>query len=85
VATLIAAGPGAAGRARLIYRTHVDREHSTHRREGFTEVDYGPPAGRRPSGAQPRGLTTTSTRQERPSLRAGRVAPKRLKVKYQPS
>ena len=31
VATLIAARPGAAGRARLIYRTHEDREHSTHR------------------------------------------------------
>ncbi len=51
MATLIAARPGAAGRARLIYRTHVDREHSTHRREGFTEVDYSPP-GRRPSGVQ---------------------------------
>ena len=33
-------GPGAAGRARLIYRTHLDRGSGRHRRKGFTETDY---------------------------------------------
>ena len=40
VAALIAARPGAAGRARLIYRTHLDRGSVRHRRKGFTETDY---------------------------------------------
>jgi hypothetical protein len=40
VAALIAARPGAAGRARLIYRTHLDRGHGKRRRKGFTETDY---------------------------------------------
>jgi DDE superfamily endonuclease len=40
VAALIAARPGTAGRARLIYRTHLDRGSGKHRRKGFTETDY---------------------------------------------
>jgi transposase len=40
IAALIATKPGAAGRARLIYRTHVDRGYGKHRRKGFTEADY---------------------------------------------
>jgi DDE superfamily endonuclease len=40
VAALIAARPGAAGRARLIYRTHLDRGSGKHRRKGFTETGY---------------------------------------------
>jgi len=40
VAALIAARPGTPGRARLIYRTHLDRGYGTHRRKGFTETDY---------------------------------------------
>jgi DDE superfamily endonuclease len=38
VAALIAARPGE--RARLIYRTHLDRGSGKHRRKGFTETDY---------------------------------------------
>ena len=38
VAALIAAKPGE--RARLIYRTHLDRGGGKHRRKGFTETDY---------------------------------------------
>jgi DDE superfamily endonuclease len=40
VAALIAARPGTAGRARLIYRTHLDRGSGRHRRKGFTETGY---------------------------------------------
>ena len=40
VAALIAARPGAAGRARLIYRTHLDRGHGKDRRKGFKETHY---------------------------------------------
>jgi putative transposase len=40
VAALIAARPGAVCRARLIYRTHLDRGSGKHRRKGFTEADY---------------------------------------------
>jgi hypothetical protein len=40
IAALIAARPGATGRARLIYRTHLDRVSGKHRRKGFTETDY---------------------------------------------
>jgi DDE superfamily endonuclease len=40
IAALIATRPGAAGRARLIYRTHLDRGSGKHRRKGFTETDY---------------------------------------------
>jgi hypothetical protein len=40
LAALIATKPGAAGRARLTYRTHLDRGHGKHRRKGFTETDY---------------------------------------------
>ena len=40
VAALIAARPGTAGRARLIYRTHLDRGSGRHRRKGFAETDY---------------------------------------------
>jgi putative transposase len=31
---------GAAARARLIYRTHIDRSSRNDRRKGFTETDY---------------------------------------------
>ena len=40
IAALIAAGPGGTGRARLIYRTHLDRGSGKHRRKGFDETDY---------------------------------------------
>jgi putative transposase len=40
IAALIAARPRAAGRARLIYRTHLDRGSGKHRRKGFDETDY---------------------------------------------
>ena len=40
IAALIAAKPGATGRARLIYRAHLDRGSGTHRRKGFTETGY---------------------------------------------
>ncbi len=40
LAALIATRPGTAGRARLIYRTHVDRGSGKHRHKGFTERDY---------------------------------------------
>ena len=40
IAALIATRPGATGRARLIYRTHLDRGSGKHRRKGFTETDY---------------------------------------------
>ena len=40
IAALIATKPGTAGRARLIYRTHVDRGSGKHRRKGFAEADY---------------------------------------------
>ena len=40
IAALIATKPGATGRARLIYRTHLDRGSGKHRRKGFTETDY---------------------------------------------
>ncbi|WP_324603831.1 MULTISPECIES: transposase [unclassified Streptomyces] len=38
MAALICTKPGR--RARLIYRIHVDRGPSRHRRKGFTEADY---------------------------------------------
>ena len=38
VAALVCTRPGE--RARLIYRTHLDRGHGKHRRRGFTEADY---------------------------------------------
>ena len=40
IAALIATRPGTAGRAQLIYRTHLDRGSGKHRRKGFTETDY---------------------------------------------
>jgi hypothetical protein len=40
MAALIATRPGTAGRARLIYRTHLNRGSGRHRRKGFTETDY---------------------------------------------
>ena len=40
IAALIATRPGTAGKARLIYRTHLDRGPGKHRRKGFTETDY---------------------------------------------
>jgi hypothetical protein len=40
IAALIATKPGATGRARLIYRTHLDRGSGKHRRKGFTETGY---------------------------------------------
>ena len=40
IAALIAARPGATGRARLIYRTYLDRGSGKHRRKGFIETDY---------------------------------------------
>jgi hypothetical protein len=40
IAALIAARPGTAGRARLIYRTHLNRGSGKHRRMGFTETGY---------------------------------------------
>jgi putative transposase len=40
LAALIATKPGITGRARLIYRTHVDRGQGKHRRKGFAETDY---------------------------------------------
>ena len=39
IASLIVTRP-AAVRARLIYRTHVDRDYGKHRRKGLTETDY---------------------------------------------
>jgi hypothetical protein len=40
IAALIAARPGAGGRARLIYHIHLDRGSGEHRRKGFDETDY---------------------------------------------
>jgi len=40
IAALICTRPGAAGRARLIYRTHLDHGSGKHRRKGFDETDY---------------------------------------------
>ena len=40
IAALIATRPGTAGRAQLIYRTHLDRGSGKHRRKGFDETDY---------------------------------------------
>ena len=40
LAALIAARPGSAVRARLIYRTHLDRGSGKRRRKGFAETDY---------------------------------------------
>ena len=40
IAALIATRPGTAGRAQLIYRTHLDRGSGKHRHKGFTETDY---------------------------------------------
>ena len=40
LAALIATRPGAAGTARLIYRTHTGRGHRAGRRKGFAEADY---------------------------------------------
>ena len=40
VAALIAARPGAAGRARLIYRIYLDRGSGKNRRKGFAETGY---------------------------------------------
>jgi len=50
VAALVATTPGTPGRARLIYRTHVDRGSGKGRRKGFAETRVHPPARRRPSG-----------------------------------
>ena len=35
-----AARPGTAGRAQLIYRTHLDRGSGKHRRKSFAETEY---------------------------------------------
>jgi hypothetical protein len=40
IAALIAARPGAGGRARLISHIHLDRGSGKHRRKGFDETDY---------------------------------------------
>jgi hypothetical protein len=40
IAALIATRPGTTGRARLIYRTHLDRGSGKHRRESFAETEY---------------------------------------------
>jgi transposase len=40
IAALIATRPGALARARLIYRTHLDRGSGKHRRKGFDETEY---------------------------------------------
>jgi hypothetical protein len=40
IAALIATRPGTAGRAQLIYRTHLDPGSGKHRRKGFDETDY---------------------------------------------
>src|SRR5262249_7910367 len=40
VAALVATTPGTPGRARLIYRTHVDRGSGKGRRKGFAETEY---------------------------------------------
>ena len=40
VAALIATTPGTTGRARLIYRTHLDRGSGKQRRKGLAEADY---------------------------------------------
>jgi DDE superfamily endonuclease len=40
IAALVCTRPGVTGRARLIYRTHLDRGHGKHRRKGFAETDY---------------------------------------------
>ncbi len=40
IAALIATRPGTTGRARLIYRTHLDRGSGKHRRKSFAETDY---------------------------------------------
>jgi DDE superfamily endonuclease/Homeodomain-like domain len=40
VAALLATRPGATGRTRLIYRTHLDRGSGKDRRKGFAEADY---------------------------------------------
>jgi DDE superfamily endonuclease len=40
IAALVCTRPGATGRARLIYRIHLDRGHGKHRRKGFVETDY---------------------------------------------
>jgi putative transposase len=40
VAALAATKPGAPGRARLIYRTHVDRGSGKGRSKGFAETEY---------------------------------------------
>ena len=40
IAALIATRPGTTGRARLIYRTHLDRGSGKHRRKSFAETEY---------------------------------------------
>jgi hypothetical protein len=41
IAALVATRPGdATERARLIYRTHLDRGSGKHRRKGFAEAEY---------------------------------------------
>jgi len=40
LAALVATRPGTAGRARLIYRTHLDHGSGKQRRKGFAEADY---------------------------------------------
>jgi putative transposase len=40
VAALVCTRPGTASRARLIYRTHLDRGHGKQRRKGFDETGY---------------------------------------------
>jgi hypothetical protein len=40
IAALIATRPGTAARARLIYRTHLDRGSGKHRRKSFAETEY---------------------------------------------
>jgi len=40
IAALIATRPGTTARARLIYRTHLDRGSGKHRRKSFAETEY---------------------------------------------
>ena len=47
IAALIATRPGTTARARLIYRTHLDRGSGKHRRKSFAETEYA----RLPDGA----------------------------------
>jgi hypothetical protein len=40
IAALVATRPGTPGRARLIYRTHLDRGPGRHRRKSFAKTEY---------------------------------------------